>query len=183
MLMRKLVKTSLLLGVFLLMLSFPTGVKANAFQISISHHGDDPKNGEVAAYELALEDQEGNKLDLKDLQGKVVFINFWATWCPPCIVEMPDIDALYGSLKDDDEIVFLMISLDQDFDKAKQFLIKKDFGFNVYKVDGSIPSDFQTRGIPTTFVLGKDGKIAEKYMGSRSYNNDDFKALLKGLKG
>lgn len=145
-------------------------------------YGDDPRENAKTVLAFALEDQNGNALELKDLKGKVVFINFWATWCPPCIVEMPDINDLYNTVKDDDQIVFLMISLDQSFDKAKEFLDQKGFDFDIYKAVGSIPQEFQTQAIPTTFVLDKEGNIAKKYMGAQSYNTDEFKGFLEELK-
>src|SRR5699024_6244426 len=132
--------------------------------------------------DFPLENQNGELINMKDLQGKVVFINFWATWCPPCIVEMPDINDLYQEYKNEDDVVFLMISLDRNFDTAKRFLDRKGFDFDIHKANSAVPATFQTRGIPTTFVVDKNGNIAQKYVGARNYNTDEFKGILEGLK-
>src|SRR5699024_9641525 len=133
-------------------------------------------------YHLILEDQNGNTLKMSDLEGKVVFINFWATWCPPCIAEMPNINKLYQNYGNDDQVVFLMISLDRNFDKAKRFLHKKDFNFDIYYPKSNIPKAFESRGIPNTFVLAKDGSIAYSKMGMGNYNTTKFKNFLEDLK-
>lgn len=174
-------KKSFLRGCLILAVSFSAG--ANSMNIKADlFAGDEPVYHAEESLELTLKDQNGNTLELEELRGKVVFINFWATWCPPCIVEMPDINDLYKELEEDDDIVFLMISLDQSFDKAKQFLEKKGFDFNIYKVEGSIPKELQTQAIPTTFVVDTEGHIAQKHLGAQSYNTDAFKNFLKGLK-
>lgn len=131
---------------------------------------------------LTMKNQKGEQLELNDLEGKVVFINFWATWCPPCIAEMPSINKLYKHFEDDEDIVFLMITLDRKFDTAIKFLDKKGFAFDIHEPQGSLPNDFQTRGIPNTYVLGKDGKIEYKRMGMGNYNTQKFKDFLTELK-
>ncbi len=134
------------------------------------------------AHELKLMDQNGNVINVAQLKGKVVFINFWATWCPPCIAEMPNINKLYQDYAQDKKVVFLMISLDRSFDKAKKFLQQKGFDFDIYRPLSNLPSEFQSRGIPNTFVLGKDGKIAFNHLGMGNYNTDKFRKLLDDLK-
>lgn len=131
---------------------------------------------------LILEDQNGRTVKISDLKNKVVFINFWATWCPPCIAEMPNINKLYESYQNDDEVVFLMISLDENFNKAKKFLDNKDFKFDIYHPKSSLPKELESRGIPNTFVLGKNGKIEYSKMGMGNYNTPKFKNFLEDLK-
>lgn len=133
-------------------------------------------------HNLILKSQNGKTLNVAELRDKVVFINFWATWCPPCIAEMPNINKLYRAYQEDDEVVFLMISLDKNFSKAKQFLKRKEYDFDIYEPQNSLPREFQSRGIPNTFVLGKDGKIEFTHMGMGSYNTTKFKNFLEDLK-
>jgi len=128
---------------------------------------------------LVLKNQNGEKINLKDLEGKVVFINFWATWCPPCIAEMPNINKLYQQYEDDEKVVFLMISLDKKFDTAIDFLEKKGYAFDIQEPQGSIPKIFNTRGIPNTYVLGKTGEIEYRKMGMGNYNTQKFKDFLE----
>lgn len=133
-------------------------------------------------YDMPLKDQDGNPVDLADLDDKVVFINFWATWCPPCIAEMPEIDKLYQDYADDDEVVFLMVSLDQGFDKAKDWAADKGFDFNVHEPQGNIPSDFENNAIPTTYVIDKKGNMAYSHIGIGDYNTKSFRKKLDKLK-
>lgn len=134
------------------------------------------------ARNLTLKNQKGELLDMADLEGKVVFINFWATWCPPCIAEMPNINKLYQTYKDDEDVVFLMISIDKNFDDAIAFLEKKGYDFDIQEPQGRLPRDFSTRGIPNTYVLGKDGEIAYRKMGMGNYNTQKFRDFLNDLK-
>ncbi len=147
-------------------------------------HGEAQKNTAEPYHHrnLILEDQNGESLHLNDLKGKVVFINFWATWCPPCIAEMPGINKLYQDYAQDDEVVFLMISQDQEFAKAKAFLKRKDFDFDIYTPRSTIPKALQSSGIPNTLVLAKDGDIEFKHVGLGNYNTETFKKFINHLK-
>lgn len=129
-----------------------------------------------------LRDRNGEEINMADMEDKVVFINFWATWCPPCIAEMPNINKLYQQYKEDDGVVFLMISLDQDFEKAKAFVDKRSLDFNIYEPRSRMPNEFQTQGIPVTYVLDKAGEIAYKHVGMGNYNTQKFKDFLEELK-
>lgn len=132
-----------------------------------------------ASYDFLLEDLNGEKIPFDVFKGEVVFINFWATWCPPCIAEMPDINKLYNDKKD--KVRFAMISLDQDETKAKDYLAKKDFQFPVYFLRSPLPRSYNTHAIPTTYVLDKDGIIKVENHGMAKYNTENFKQLLNEL--
>lgn len=135
-----------------------------------------------ASYEVKLLDQNGNKVDMANLKDKVIFINFWATWCPPCIAEMPSIDNLHEHFEKDEDVVFLMISLDKNFEKAKKFKSRKEFDFDVHKTLGNLPRVYQSRSIPTTFVVDKDGNIAFEHKGMADYDTKKFKNFINNLK-
>jgi thiol-disulfide isomerase/thioredoxin len=94
-----------------------------------------------------------------DLKGKVVFINFWASWCPPCQAEMPSIEALYKKLEKDDRIVFLFMNEDEDKQKAKAFLEKHDYTIPLFSRVGAVPNEIFSGSLPTTIVMNKEGKI------------------------
>ncbi len=134
----------------------------------------------VVDYNFKLVDAEGRTVNFKSFEGKVVFLNFWATWCPPCIAEMPDINNLYKQL-DEDEIAFVMISSDNDFEKAKSFVAEKNFDFPIYQLRSPLPEALMTNSIPTTFVLSKIGKIEAKKKGFASYDNASFKIFVNDL--
>ena len=132
-----------------------------------------------ASYNFSLRDSQGNEISFADLEGQVVFMNFWATWCPPCIAEMPDIHNLYKSQPDSTR--FFMISLDRDKQKAIDYVKEKDFTFPIYFLNSSLPKSYDISSIPTTYVLSKDGNIVIENHGMAKYNSDSFKSLLADL--
>lgn len=153
------------------------------FQPNTEELAETPKSEtSTSGYHMQLEDQNANVVGLQQLKGKVVFVNFWATWCPPCVAEMPNINALYQNYKDDDDVVFLMISLDKNFSKAKGFLKRKGFDYDVYHAQTEIPNDLRTGSIPSTFLINKNGEVAFTHMGMGNYNTDQFKGVIKKLK-
>ncbi|SHJ15491.1 Peroxiredoxin [Arenibacter nanhaiticus] len=134
-----------------------------------------------ADYNLSLINSKGEKLHLKDLKGKVIFMNLWATWCPPCIAEMPSINDLYNKM-DKEDVQFIMLSLDNNFEKAKKFKENKGYDFEVYQVDGYLPKMYNTPSIPTTFVIDAKGKLALTHKGMADYSTQEFQDFLNGLK-
>ncbi|MCC4229039.1 TlpA family protein disulfide reductase [Zunongwangia profunda] len=133
-----------------------------------------------ADFSLKLIDGKGNSKSLADFKGKVIFINFWATWCPPCIAEMPSINTLNEEMGD--EVVFVMLSLDQDFEKAKAFKKRKGYELPIYAPGGKLPKMYQSSAIPTTFVIDADGNLAMTHKGMADYSDPEFKKFLKSLK-
>ncbi|UXP32221.1 TlpA family protein disulfide reductase [Reichenbachiella agarivorans] len=131
----------------------------------------------VADYQFTLMDESGQQVDFSSFRGKTVFLNFWATWCPPCIAEMPDINALHDEVKGKN-IDFVMISLDDDFNTAKAFKTKKNYTFPVYTLVSKRPDVFANQSIPTTFVIAPDGKIIAEKSGMAKYNTEDFRNFL-----
>jgi thiol-disulfide isomerase/thioredoxin len=129
---------------------------------------------------LKLIDREGNTKSLKELKGKVIFMNFWATWCPPCIAEMPSIDKLHEEMGD--EVAFVMVSLDQNFEKAKAFDKRKGYDLPIYAPGSKLPSMYQSSAIPTTYVIDADGNLALTHKGMADYSDPEFKKFLNSLK-
>lgn len=135
----------------------------------------------TTATDVSFKDKSGNVVQLNDLKGKVVFINFWATWCPPCIHELPSIDQLRQSLKDNKDIVFLMVDVDGDIDKSSAFMAENKYDLPLYVPAGDIPPTFLGQSIPTTVILDRSGKIAERLEGSRDYGTPEIKKALQDL--
>src|SRR5690606_18724080 len=77
---------------------------------------------------VIIEDGQGNRIDAANQSGKVVFINFWATWCPPCIAEMPSIKKLYQQFKDNEAVVFLLVDVDGQYERSRQFMEDRKLG-------------------------------------------------------
>lgn len=135
-----------------------------------------------AAYDFTLNQLDGVTLDFEDLKGKVIFINFWATWCAPCVAEMPSINSLYKIYEDNPEVVFVMINVENKEDKVRKFIKKKKFSFPIYLPNASqIPRVYESKGIPTTFVLDKDGYIAYKKVGMANYDANSFVKFIARL--
>jgi len=134
-----------------------------------------------ASYNFQLLDQDGSMVPFSDFEEEVVFVNFWATWCPPCIAEMPDIQDLYAEMEKEG-VKFVLISLDDEFQKAKRFVEKKDFNFPIYQLASPLPEVYESSAIPTTYVISPDGKIVVSKSGMAKYNTKKFKQFLRDLK-
>lgn len=110
---------------------------------------------------FALNDQHGNQVAFEDYRGKVIFLNFWATWCPPCKAEMPHIQELYEKYKDSDQVAILTIVLpggqEQNADGIKQFLKDNNYSMPVLFDDGQVSQYFQIYSYPTTWMIQKNG--------------------------
>jgi thiol-disulfide isomerase/thioredoxin len=136
----------------------------------------------LVAEELNLVDLDGKKAKLSDFRGKVVFLNLWATWCGPCVAEMPNIHSLYKKMSTQD-IAFLMVAVSDEKSRVKRFITNKKYTFPVYMVEGrALPAAFETDGIPTTFIINPKGEIAERFIGSSEYDNEQFRQYLLKLK-
>jgi len=124
---------------------------------------------------------EGRTMSTADLKGKVVLVNFWASWCAPCRAEMPSLEALYKKLGKDDRYVFLFINEDDDQAKAIAYLKKDKLTIPLYTGSGNIPDAIYSGTLPTTIVLDKEGKIVFKHEGVANYNTDSFLKQLQEL--
>lgn len=145
----------------------------------------EPTNMELAeAHEntpVLFMDSSGTQTDAANLKGKVVFMNFWATWCPPCIAEMPSIDKLYQQFKDNDQIVFLMVDVDNQMIKSEAFMTKKKLSLPVHVPMGDIPSYWLGGAIPTTVILDKNGQIATRHEGMADYSRKEVVEFITNL--
>lgn len=133
-----------------------------------------------ADFNLKLMDRDGNISSLEALKGKVIFMNLWATWCPPCIAEMPSIDKLHKDMGN--EVAFVMLSLDKDFELAKAFDKRKGYNMPIYAPAGNLPPMYQSSAIPTTYVIDAKGNLALTHKGMADYNDEGFKKFLRSLK-
>jgi len=130
---------------------------------------------------FSFTDAAGKTATTADLKGKVVFINFWASWCPPCRAEMPSLNNLYKQLRNNDKFVFLFINEDEDKAKAEEYLRKNGFDIPMFTRTGNVPAEVFSGTLPTTVVLNKQGKIVLNHTGMAGYNTNDFIKQLKEL--
>jgi thiol-disulfide isomerase/thioredoxin len=131
---------------------------------------------------IKFKDATGKTINLEELKGKVVFINFWATWCPPCLAEMPSINKFHQQFKNDPSIVFLMIDADGDFPKAQAYMDKRNYQMPVYTFASELPKELFKGSLPTTLVFDKKGRISFNEVGAANYTNPKFIAFIKQLK-
>jgi peroxiredoxin len=116
---------------------------------------------------FTLTDLEGKSWTLKDLRGQTVLVNFWATWCPPCRKEMPDMEALYQEFKSQG-LVILAIS-DEEAGKAKPFVMEHKFSYPILLDPGRKVNElFQVEGIPKSFLYDRNGRLAAQAMDMRT---------------
>jgi thiol-disulfide isomerase/thioredoxin len=120
---------------------------------------------------------DGVEVNLKDYaQNKTVFLNFWATWCPPCVVEMPSIDTLHGLFGD--TMAFVCIS-QENAETLKKFLQDKQFSFPVFYTETPPPQELNAAALPTTFIISSDGKILLKHVGGADWAHESVIAFLR----
>lgn len=139
-----------------------------------------PAGQTTADYRLSMLSLDGEFHQLKEFEGQTIFMNVWATWCPPCIAEMPNIQKLYDEMPSGD-IRFVMLSIDEDPDKVQSFIERKEFTFPVYILSGGLPRSFQSPVVPTTYVIAPDGRIVMKHEGMASYHSEEFQAYLLSI--
>lgn len=136
------------------------------------------KRKNLGNYNWQLQSLNGAAYNLSLARDKVVFVNLWATWCPPCIAEMPSIQKLYNDYNDKVEI--LLIS-DEKEDIIQRFLNKHEYTFIVYRPASNIPKELYSRSIPKTYIIDKKGNIIINKEGAANWNSDSIRALLDSL--
>jgi peroxiredoxin len=117
--------------------------------------------------DFTLKDLQGRAYTLKEMRGKVVLVNFWATWCPPCRKEMPDLETLYNQFKDQG-LVILAIT-DEDASKVAPFVAERSFTYPILLDPGrKINKLFQIEGIPKSFVYDRNGNLVAQAIDMRT---------------
>ena len=123
---------------------------------------------------------EGSERALSHFRGKKLFINIWATWCGPCLAELPHLQTLYDSLRSDPEIAFLFIS-DEPDSTVRSFVLRNNYSLPFYVCDKSRPEIFNTQSYPSTFIANARGEIVYKKLGSAKWNHPSVIEFLRGL--
>jgi peroxiredoxin len=139
------------------------GVTDSAIDVSADASGGPPRVG-FAAPDFALIGLDGQSVSLSEWRGRPVLINFWATWCGPCEVEMPTIQAAYEAHQENGLMV-LAIAVDDSAENVQRFFDEHDLTFQPLMDDGNVSRVYQVFGLPTSFFVGSDGKIGAVHTG------------------
>jgi len=140
------------------------------------------KSPELFDYNFVVRDKSGRRRPFTEFKGKVIFLNLWATWCGPCRAEMPTIQSLYNE-SGSDSVAFVMLSVDdvEAEPLISRYIEKSKFTFPVYRPSGYLTEQLNVPGIPTTFIISKDGKIVSKEIGATNFDTPKFRKFLKKL--
>jgi peroxiredoxin/plastocyanin len=135
----------------------------------------------VEAIDFELEDLDGNMKSLSSYHGKLVFLNFWATWCGPCRFEMPSMQKVYKELKDEGfEIV--AVDLREDNKSVKKFVDNHGLTFPVLlDKTGRVGAIYGARSIPTTYIIDREGFIVGRAIGAREWDTQDIQAVFRDI--
>ena len=131
-------------------------------------------------YPLPLLTLDGRPANLQQFRGKAVLVNLWASWCPPCLAEMPGLQALYQKT-DTSKVAFVLISLDANPNKARALLKRKGYTLPVFFPAAPLPAPFDSPSIPSTVILTPSGRLADRHDGMADYDTPEFRAALEKL--
>ena len=132
------------------------------------------------APDFTLVDRKGKTWTLSELKGQVVFVNFWATWCPPCREEMPSMQKLYTMLPKDK---FKMLAILSNDDPARADAFAAQLGITVpilHDRDQKVGPKYGLTGLPETFIVDKQGVLREKFIGPAQWDSPGFVQMMKG---
>lgn len=137
------------------------------------------ENKKLLGYDYNFVDKNNTVFNLEATKGKVVLINYWATWCPPCIAEMPSLQKLYADYRD--KITFVFITSD-GFNEVDAFLNEHGYTFNVYReMDDVFSKTLQINGIPRTLLVDKTGAIVIDETGAANWNSSKVRRKIDDL--
>lgn len=140
-----------------------------------------PVEGQPTAPDFDLKDIDGNRHHLSDYRGKVVIVNFWATWCPPCRFELPSMEKLWQATRDKG-VVILAVNLGENEDTIFTFTSDYPVSFPLLMdLDSSVTKEYSVLGIPTSFVIDPNGRIIYRVVGTREWDDEQVSDVLLGL--
>ncbi|WP_299429555.1 TlpA disulfide reductase family protein [uncultured Maribacter sp.] len=179
---KKLIGNILFVALLVILLFTPLGFSIKVYVNRIISFSPSMVNEEerviIKDYNWQLRTSKLEHINLRETKGKVVLINVWATWCPPCVAEMPSLQELYATYNKD--VVFLFIAQDAP-EKVNAYLQENHFTFPVYYEYSKAPEAFSSNSIPTTYIVNKKGEIVVVKTGAADWNSDKTRKLIDGL--
>ena len=175
------ISSGFLLGVVCALLTFPVSA---AWDVKPKlGHRLAPLQESIPAPDFVLENMDEEKVSLKELRGKVVLINFWATWCPPCRREMPSMERLYQKINGDNFTVLAINQMEaEDLVFAFTGQLEIDLTFTIlFDKDSSVSQAFNVKGLPTSYLIDKKGNIRYRAIGGREFDHPEVEKLITDL--
>lgn len=169
-------------GLIALLVLASSTVRADWQQPELSYNLS-PVRGDISAPAFELVNMDEDKVSLDEFEGQVVMVNFWATWCPPCIREMPSMERLHQRIGGDK---FKVIAINQmeDIDQVFAFTgqLEVDPTFEIlFDSDSSTSHAYGVKGLPTTYLIDKQGKVRYRAVGGRLFDHDEVVAIINKL--
>lgn len=180
---------SLLIVGLLLLVVFKPGVKSYVIRALMVTGIFNPDTAQFATGtkkyanipDLQFKNADGKLTSVGGFYTKVVFVNYWATWCPPCLAEMPAINDLYNKYKNNEHVAFIMVDVDSDLPRARAFMQKNGYNLPLYVQANPVPDSLMNGTIPTTLVFDKRGNLVFKHAGVADYGSRSFDGFIKNL--
>ena len=179
-LLKKLYKSGL---IFLLVMLLPLSGLTAEQALPAANYKLKRLSNPVSAPDFLLMDMDGQQHSLKQYRGKVVIINFWATWCPPCIREMPSLQKLYEEFKSK-SLVVLAINQWEDEDRVFEYMgrLKPAPTFPIlFDSDSKLSGLYKVQGLPSTYIINQQGKIVYRAKGGRDFDHPVIMAKIRAL--
>jgi peroxiredoxin len=155
----------------------PAWAKDPLFQAMGVLHG----GRETPAPEFSLATPDGTSIALAQLEGKVVFLNFWATWCPPCREKMPSMERLHKEFKDQG-LAILAVDIGESPKQVTRFMKEFRLSFPaLLDTDYAVSARYGIQGLPSTFLIDRGGRVVGKATGARDWASPKGKALIRSL--
>ena len=158
----------------------PIQVAANRLLAGNPEKLAEEKREELKEYDWRLTKLDGSSANFSEAEGEVIVLNFWATWCPPCVAEMPSFQKLYDDYGD--RVVFYFVSQEEEA-PLRKFLEKRGYSVPVFRSLTRIPEQLVSNSLPTTFVISASGEILVRKTGAADWNTRSFREMLDGLLG
>ncbi len=136
------------------------------------------ERAQVSSYDWKLHGVNTESMNFNVGKEKVVLLNYWATWCPPCIAEMPSLQKLYNDYKD--KVVFVFLTTDDD-PELKKFMSDKSYYYPIYRSLSEHPKPFISKTIPATYLIDKKGTIVIDKVGAANWNSDSVRETIDQL--
>jgi len=130
------------------------------------------------APDFSLTDTQGKTVTLSAMNGKVVFLDFWASWCPPCRMSIPKVQQLHDRMKESG-VVVIGINVENNARAAANFAKKERITYTIAAGDGKVERDYRISSIPAFYIIGKDGKILKKYEGYYPGMEKEWETVIK----